>query len=427
MYLRKYLSSTFLASLFAIIIFTQPPFWSLVSYDGLIHSVTAMLLSLCAGLLADKIPQEKSFWKQMLSSYFMAAVFLLFYAISIYPTAAMYYWVLVALVLLSLDTPSIGVTVKRIGKFFCVGFVALFIYAIVLICFKQGYSEFTKISYNPLYYPYAIEFNLLRKMKWFFQEPLFNSLNLWNIFPKVSYAAVVGGIILSAFFLRIFSVFRHAKQKNARNIMLRKFFFNLILFISLFFLSFLPNLVAKGDAPFYRCCLGITTMIVIALIWSLKEWTCMLPVQFRSKILTSILLFGCLWGVTRSYQTVLYYRALPSYIEKKYVKNILKKADMDKYKTIYIIRPDFSSLGLRKRYDEFGSLTTHYPGDKRAFLAAIFRELGVKNTKEYVERFEIVYVLSVEGWYTFEESALVIDMRKVFDDYPGYLSRVTIR
>jgi len=414
-YLQKPLGSTLAAIFSSILIFTQPPFQVLVSSEGNAFIVPAVWLSFIAGLLAKRVPYQKNFGKQMLDPHYTAAVLLLFYSISIYQTAAMYYWVMVMLCLLSQTGRSVKEVIKSAGRFFSVGFMALFIYAAVLFYLKQYYAEYLKTSYNLLYYAYAVEFNLLRKLKWFVQEPLINSLNLWNIFPQVRYAIMVAGFIGSGFLLRIFIFMKREKNRTARRAYLQKVFLYSCLFFILFLLSFLPNLIAQGDAPFYRCCLGLTTMIVIALIFSIKSWTGILPDNIRNKVFTLILLLLSLAGICKSYQTVLHCRALPSYFEKNYVKNILKNTPLDQDKTIYLIRPDFSSLGLKRRYDEFGTLTTHYGGNKRAFLAAILRELGMKNTKEYVEGLSIVYILSVEDWYQFEDSAFVIDMRKLWD------------
>jgi len=315
-YLRKYLSSALLAVLACIIIFTQPAFQALFSNDSSVLIIPSILLSLCAGILADKIPSEKIFKKQLTDTYSIASILVLFLSISVYQTGGMFFWILVGLVILSHDPQVKGDALKRLRPFIYVGFMALFIYALFLRILEPYYAEYLKALYNPLYDPYSIEFNVFGKLKWFVQEPLFNSLNLWSIFPEISSALLVAGVVLSGFFLRISSIVKVQGGDAPKKAAFKKLILNLVVFVTLFFLSFLPNFVAKGNAGYYRCCVGLTTMIVVALIWSLKEWSGILPVSLRKKFFLAVLLSGSLWGVLQAHQTVLYYRALPSHIEK---------------------------------------------------------------------------------------------------------------
>jgi len=132
---------------------------------------------------------------------------------------------------------------------------------------------------------------------------------------------------------------------------------------------------------------------------------------------------GCFWGIYRAYTTVLYFRALPSIIEKNYAKSVLRNGNPDNYDSVLIIAPDHEYLGLRTRYDEFGFLTTTLPCFRREFLAAILRDMGVPAGMEYFKRHTIFFSFRKHGVIK-EDTDFVIDMREMFDEYPEYLDKV---
>ena len=404
---HKYFVNPINSFLATIIILTLPPFQSIAMYAPNCIIATAILLSLWAAVRTSQISLTEPWERRIISPSAILSILFLFFALSIYASAATFYWIIVAIVILSNQAESQNNFKNQLINFFSIGTIALVIYALILKLFKSIVIPHTFGMYNP----YVLTTDVLGRLKWFMREPLVNALNLWNIFPKTSYAIIAFIFILSGGLISIRDVIKHYRNgKKGENFVRR--FLNLFLFLLLLILSFLPNLLASGEAPFYRCSTALTSIILLTLLWAIQQWLSVFPKPSQPFILTFILFIGFIYGVLQAQKTVLYDRVIPSSIEFNYIKHIFKKTDLNQYKQIYFIRPQL--FNLKYRYDEFAAPSTHFPQDSVGITLCVARELGKEN-QVYSNRMKITSATYPPTESDLKESTLIIDMTKLFN------------
>ncbi len=120
-------------------------------------------------------------------------IFSFLLAITIYPSVAMFYWTMTGLYILFVPDRFSVLFRRNIFRLMVAGLLGLLIYAILV--FLMHYFFSSKIG-NSLHNPYVISSDWPSKLQWFFQEPIGNALNLWNIFPQVITSIIVSGFIL---------------------------------------------------------------------------------------------------------------------------------------------------------------------------------------------------------------------------------------
>ncbi len=361
--LQRYLSSLFQSFLVTIIIFTLPPFQIFVSYAGIAYATTAIPLSGLACLAASRISIETPYLKRVLNAFTILSILLLILALSIYQSAAMFYWAIVMLFFLSYSAENFQNLKQHAINFFGVGSVGIAIYFLIL-----KFSNFSNGQFSNQFYAYdsgKYEKFFIDKLTWFTTTPLFNSLNLWNVFPNTLYAAVVVGFILLSYALWFLKITKKS-TKSDQNAAYRHAIFFTVLFFSLLFLSFLPNLVSAQHAPYYRCCAGLTTLVAIALLWGLNQWATLFSSARKKIILTITLCVICTYAVVKTNQNLLNLRAIPSQIELNYLESFFRQAKMGSYKQVHIIYKDPDDV--KSRYDEFAHPTTYFLLDARGMI-----------------------------------------------------------
>jgi len=300
------------------------------------------------------------------SKGFFVPTIILLTSITFYQTAAMFYWTMTGMSLLFTRNRFEGVFKYKMIRVLGIGLLSLLSYAflIFLMSFFWGHKVFN--SYNV----YKPTFDLLTKLHWFFREPLLNALNLWGIFPKWTSAFMVLGFIVSGVLLSFSSKLVQIKREDRLGAVMNilgQFGF----FIVLLILSFLPNLIAQLNAPWYRCLVPLTCLICLVLIWSLDQWTKFLPVPIGRIVRVILLSVAVIYGGIKTFDNVLYYRVLPSHIEWQAYRSMAQNISSRQKDKIYIICPDFIGFD---RYDEFGVLTSQSLEDVFPLLISAFRE-----------------------------------------------------
>jgi len=354
---QKFLSDRIIAFLAAITLFTLPPFQVFISWSGNVAWHTTLLLSTINAMILyrrlEHHPEESI--GQFLKRRSLFPAILFFMALLIYPAVAMFYWAMLALILLGQSSAQ----QKRSAAIFAaIGFLYFGLYSLMLAAFKIFYRET-----HGIYNPYNFCTDISEKISWLIREPLTNALNLHSIYPRtwvaVSWAAFV---VLSA---AVFCV----RTKPA----FQKISFYSALFFSLLILSFLPNLSAQVNVGFYRCSTGLSALILIAVIWAVHSWMIFFPdkIKPRACLLTFLILFCA--GTQQAFSNVLNHRALPSTIELSELGNIAKYLNFDRFQHIHILRPLASP---QDRYDEFGTLTTSFFHNVAPFFTHIAEANG---------------------------------------------------
>ena len=300
---------------------------------------------------------------------FMTPALIFLIAITIYPSASMFYWTMAGMYIL-FGNERYGVLFKRnLLRFLAVGLTSLSIYAISVFFMHYYFSDKAP---NSMYNPYSITSEWLSKLQWFFKEPLENATNLWNILPTPAVSILVlGFIVLTALVMTAKKLFQVDPQKKKE--LALTYLWQLSVFILIFFLTFLPNLAAKENMAAYRCLIPLTSLIWLALIWSTFQWTKLLPMAAARGSLLVFLSVAVVFAGTKTFNSVFYCRVLPSYIEYNAYKALAKEILSRKIDAIYINLPNHLSS---ERYDEFNIITSQYPWDIYHLLYCALIETG---------------------------------------------------
>jgi hypothetical protein len=350
--------------LLVVMVLTLPAFEVIISYAGIAQNAFGILFSTAAALIIWHTFNSDRLRSHLTLGGALLAFILLLLGMNTYPSTATFYWVIVAgMILLS------PVTLKemqiKISGVIIIGLGTMIVYAL-LLKFTQNFSE---AQISGIYNPYVVTHKYLEKFSWFVQEPLQNALNLWNVFPQSRVAWMVGGWIFSGVAIAVIRLLRAGERAQQ---VLKWVMIYSVLFGSLLLLSFLPNLIAVGDAPFYRCLAGPMTLALMAVCWSVYQWLSLISPSLRSRGMIIFLVAGCVFGSYHAYRHVWVLRALPSRAEFAYVSKGIEEAIRLNSQRIHILRPDQDQI--KHRYDEFGHLTTMDITNMLPLFTAALRE-----------------------------------------------------
>jgi len=286
------------------------------------------------------------------------------FALTTYPPAAMFYWTMAGMYILFVQDRQ-GVTYKKtMARAMTVGLSGISIFAIAI--FLTHYSLAHK-TISPLYNPFVISQDWTGKLSWFFQEPLGNALNLWNIFPKTALSILVSGFIILTLLIILLRKFNNLGQLR-----------HLGLFIVVLFLTFLPNLAARENAAFYRCLIALTSLIWLLLVWCLFQWKDIIPTVLTRWSMIALLCTIVVYAGIRTYHNVLFYRVFPSSVEWNAYKFMAHEIQLKKVDAIHVVFPYHFPV---ERYDEFGTLSSDYITDIFHLIYCAFDEAGGKKQK----------------------------------------------
>jgi len=296
-----------------------------------------------------------------------AIAFLL--SLTIYPPATMFYWTLTGIHIIFIPSKDTIQSRNSILRLLAIGLLCILLYAIGIFMMHYFFIHRTKGS---LYDPYVFSFDWAGKLRWFLQEPMGNVLNLWNIFPKTATSIMVSGFIVFT------AVFTFARKIIVVEPQQRKAFTftclgQLILFIFISLLCFLPNLAAKVNAPFYRCLIPLTSLICFVLVWAIFQWIAVIPLILTRSSVIALLCLTVVWAGIKTHHNVLCYRVLPSSLEYKAYKSMAKEILLKKIDAIHVLLPYPLSI---QRYDEFGVISSHYTFDIYPLIYCVFQEEG---------------------------------------------------
>jgi uncharacterized membrane protein len=286
---KAYDPNYFKAALIAITIFTLPPFQIMVAWAASFILTTAVLLSCLSAFLLNRQDIGRPWKEILLTPGFFVSIFLLCAALTTYPSTATFYWVGAFVCVLSFYRQPLDRFLRKIGIFLLGGFGPVVLYALALSLIKPFQLHKVKSDF---YNPYTLTDDIGGKLIWFVKEPLFNALNLWNIFPNLRIAIVLIGILGLAVLFVCFQ-----DKKGSVSVTCKKILF-LIFSGLIVFLAYFPNLLAKGNAPFYRCSAALSSILLIFLILSLEKlFSVFVSRPQNAKVfLYGILIIGCVYA-----------------------------------------------------------------------------------------------------------------------------------
>ncbi len=364
LWLRKKNISRINSFLISLAVFTLPSFQVDASQTAMAYQPVAILFAAGAFFAAYRISISDKIISRVLNGWFVLSVFLFFCGLATYKPTAMFYWTMAGCTVLFMGSEGIFEIKSRMVNLVLPAFASMGIYAIVLQLIKPLFPRPELLGYNS----YNVSFDFLGKIAWFFKEPFFNVLNLWNIFPNKLFALFSLFLIISAIILEILK-----KEKAQRKKLVKRGSILCLCLGALVVLSFLPNLIYSGNISYYRCMGPLAALVLLFIIWSVRSWINFIFKNGKT-IFTCFLIILSISGVALAHQTILKYRVLPSQKEFEFVLSQIQRADINQYQRIYFIRPEEENL--KKRGDEFGSLTTVYGHDIVGLVSCALREIA---------------------------------------------------
>ncbi len=398
------------AFLFVVMIFTLPPFQVLISLAAGIYETTGILFATIAAILACKASVARDFKELVTNKYTMGAVLALLFSLMIHQTATMFYWFMIFILILPEFTQILHRDKRKIVfNLFFIGFSSFLIYSLVLLSFKDYLMK-----YATLYTPFFITREQLQKIFWFFEEPLFNSLNLWSIFPSIRYAGPGILFILLTIICYFFNL-KLSQEKEKKNLF--KIIFSGILLTCLIFLSFLPNLLSYIQAPFYRCCLALTPMVLIVFLIAFNYWLSFFSQTLRKYVSTFVLILCFVIGSYTAYQNILDYRVIPSYMEINFIKNKIQGRRLMEYQKILVVVPEsYGNWSQYYRYDEFIVPSMYFFQDIPFILRCVLNELGIETS--FVMDTHWILKCKLPSWKSGEKYDHYLEIRGIASDKP---------
>jgi hypothetical protein len=400
-------------SLLAVLsLLTLAPFQVYVSWSMSVGKLPSILFASLAMAVMLHAENQAASLKAKIYLLRLLAFLLLLCALSTYQPGAMFYWVLLILVIM-IQKGGPSPSSLRIYPSFLTGILSMGVYFMIVRLLKEPFGKHTNFLYNP----YEISLNLRGKISWFLREPLINALNLWDVERSSQFTGFVLITILTGILCFLHRCKQNFSQQSLKKSHLRNLIVNPLLVMMLMLLSFSPNLLARGESAFYRCCVGLSSSVLILLLWSLKHIMDIFPAKTKNSLFLGMLLIMSLYGIITAQHQMINLRIIPSYAELCFLKGQLRQADLKQVNDIHFIQADPKWYASFQRYDEFGAPSSHYQQNLPLMLKCALREIG----QEF--RFWQFYPRITHGRLSqpYKDGTLVIDFRNLsWFELPGW-------
>jgi hypothetical protein len=308
-------------------------------------------------------------------------------ALLIYQPAAMFFWVFVALDLFRPVAPP----KDPLRHFFFLSIIGAAALALGFVGVKIGglmqpvWVAPTRTLISPSEIP--------MKVKWFFSEPLFDSLNLVDIFPKQWIAVAVACVDTVGLLLYFSGSF-------ARRCLL------FLLALALIPLSYLPNLLVHESWASYRTQVALSGLISLYTLLALYGILSAIRVRAALPWITIIAAGAC--AINCDILVTDYY-AWPLAVEWRFVMAQLTPARLANVAHIRVIPANWNDgIAPGNRYDEYGAPCTSAPWGAPALVELAVREHHPELS--HVDVLLATYKTDVLGTYR-NGAQLRLDMR----------------
>jgi hypothetical protein len=324
----------------------MPPFQVYVGFAVTAVTVFATLLGGAALLMADRALdtwQAAAPLRRQPLLLGLGAIALFTLGLSLYPPAAMVFWVFAAIQLFVVDR-SLSATARRFAAYLAFA-------AVPFAC------EFLLTRLLPLLLPanlpgsYRTQIvqDVGAKAVWFARGPLLDALNLGNLAVNVTVAAVVAAMVLVGLLLYF------GGELPAR---LGK----LAIALALVPLTYAPNLLAAQNLPSYRTQAGLDALLALyaclALFGYARAWKAQ-ESAFGRRATTAALFGMALASVVLAGVNVTWEFVIPQEVEYQYVAQQLRAASQSNTDSVYFILACWcDNTAPVVRYDEFGLPST---------------------------------------------------------------------
>lgn len=294
------------------------------------------------------------------------AVLLLLAGISVHQSAAMFFWVFVAIAVFRR-----GVTLSQAARQFAgygvVGCCALVLGFAVL---KVG-SALVVLSTGAGRATMTLDF--AQKIQWFLSEPMVNALGFAELFPRRRYCLAAAFLIVGGLLRSFGGPISHRLQLGA-------------LAAALVPLSYAPNLAAAESAATYRTLAALTGLWIVYAFLALHGWLRTERSSRADRIVTVALGLGAAWCLALAAWHVHFYYARPQTLELARLRQQLRQSDLAHASGVFLIlprAPDYYS----KRYDEFGVPSTFLEWVPKPMVSLVLDEISPALSRLPVEHF----------------------------------------
>jgi hypothetical protein len=228
------------AALIAVLICTQPAFVVFGSWATLFNVPYAAILGGGASLLIGAALDDRERWRDRL----VGATAVLVAALFVYQSAAMFFWIFLAIGLVGIRNDS--ARAKRLVRaHLAVGVVALAVaYVTTKVLIHMIGSSAPNASRSTLVH------DLVGKARWFVDSQLYHSLSLFDLTPSPWLAVAVAVVAVAGMYLLL-------RREAIRPLPVLAFA------AALMPLSFLPSLVVAENSPTYRVEVALTSLIAL--------------------------------------------------------------------------------------------------------------------------------------------------------------------
>jgi hypothetical protein len=346
-----------LAAAFSLGVAALPCFQICVSWAAMIAVPLACAIAGIAAWLVLALGSDLKSITRLLCG--VLAVLALFVSLAIYQPAGMFYWVVVALFLLTARQP-IRATIR---KFFICLTIGVGSVIAEFIVFKIGTARYGASDEQRA----GLTQDVLGKAIWFLKKPLRNALNLDALHPSFDFAIIAAILIV----LGLFLYFAGSWKQRATMLGIA---------LVLIPLSYLPNLAAADSYGPHRTQVALTPLLALYFFLALQGYLGLLQSFSRHSREQLLLCMVGGWAIVSIFLArlnVVTYMTRPQAIEYQLAKSQLQKIDPAAAATIYFIPAALSDrLTDFYYYDEFGTPSSFKVWAREGMVKCGLREIG---------------------------------------------------
>ena len=386
-----------------VIMGTTLPFQVYAAWAIAAFNIFAALASGLAFALGERAFDAQGLFPKWLLA--AGASLLLLAALTIYQPAAMFFWVFAAVSLLKPDMP-LGDTLQRFG-WYCI---------IALVGVLLGFAVYLLGSYLYLDHPGrgGLVQDIPAKIFWFLLAPFRNALNASLLSPAHWFFS--DGSPVHSFFHKIvdiliawtvFSVIIGGLMLSWQGT-LKKRLWKLLVTLSLFPLSYLPNLVVSADVAAYRSLSALTSLVVVYAFFAFHGYWRYLRPSLSPTYMNAVMggiAIAC--ALSAAYHVHTYFVA-PQVRELALMRSQLVQEDISQVRGIYVVCSTWQdTLAPLVRYDEFGFPSSAASWAPASMVFLLLREM----TPDYTHL--PVTVVAADDSIDPPPDSLVVDMGKL--------------
>lgn len=358
----------------SVILCTTLPFQLYVAWATVSIFPFAALVSGFALLIAERAREAHCPRRRNLLA--MGAVLTLLLAICIYQMAAMFFWVMAAVILLKPEISPQEIARRLVWY----GIICTASLLLGFLVYKTGSSLYSIIANR------NISFDLLGRVEYSLRilPTIFNFafLSPYHFFfspegvprPHSYNYAIQDGIIALALFFIIFSGLTLYFEGTAKQRLLK-----CCMALSIIPLSLVPILVVETELNIYRAQLAPTSLVVVYMYFALQG--CVRGGPFASICMNTVMTIAVVASMLLAAYHVRSYIVMPQVEELEVMRFPLDQEDLSEIENIHVIRPapNWESLAPLMRL-EFGQTSSRYNWHVPPMIFHLLRDADKRNS-----------------------------------------------